>query len=342
MLRFVTLLIPTGLSVNTTGQRPNMRQKIICLLLTALIALTTACQSHTATVTEQWLPLYLQLQLDTGKAQVQLSDSSGTATMENEARTIIIEETIQITADATEGAKFRLGDGSTLELMPGATLKMQNPHTLPRLQMTLQEGSLLLIAQKPSYEIIVPACSATILSLPAHIRVQVKGETTRLAVEEGALVCTLGTKTLVLPKCQEMYAELGKEPETIEFCDADATTTVIAMTPSPTFNFREPDTTPTITITPTSTPTPTRKVVIQTPTPTPPTDTPTPPPPPPPPPPPTQPPPTQPPPTQPPPTQPPPTNTPQPPTATSRATPTQPPTTKPPPTAPPTVPTLES
>ena len=321
-----------------SNQRPGVHQKIIHLLLTVLAILITACQGHTTvTITEQWSPPYLQLQLYNGKAQVQWTDDSDWAAMDGETN-IIIEETLRITVDATEGAQFYMGDGSTLELMPGAILEMQNPHTFPRLQVTLQKGSLLLTAQKPSYELIVPTCSVTLLTLPTRIRVETENEVTHIAIEEGAVVCAMGTGTLTLTKCQEMYAISGEEPETTEFCDANATATASAMTPSPTFNFQEPNaTTAAMTATPSLTTTPTREAVTQTPTPIPPTDTPLPPPPPK-----NTPRPTKPPPTNtpaPPPINtpaPPPTNTPAPPpTNTPRATPTQPRPTNPPPTQPP-------
>ena len=323
------------------------RKEIASLILTILLATGVACQSPTtATVTEQWVPPYLQLQLRAGKAQVQWPGTPEWTALDGET-IVAVKETAQIIADAAEGARFHLGDGSTLELMPGTIIDMQDARTFPLLQITLQEGSLTLIAQKPSYEIIAPTYSVTPLSLPVHLRVETKDGATSLAVEEGAVSCKLETETLTLTKCQEMYTRSGGKTETIEFCDANATATVFAMTPSPTFNFRESDITPTATATPspTFTPTRTREVVTQTPTPVTPTDTPPPPPPP-------QNKPTQPPPTQPPPTStppPPPTNTPPPsPTPTPRATPTQPPpteipTTEPTPTDPPTAePTSES
>jgi len=304
------------------------RKEIASLILAMLLITVVACQSHTsATVAEQWVPPYLQLQLSAGKAQVQSPDAPEWTVIDGNA-SLDVKETIQIIADAVEGAKFHLGDGSTLELMPGTIVDMQNPRTFPLLQVTLQEGGLLLIAQKPSYEIIAPTCSVTPLSLPVRLRVEIQGETTNLAIEEGAVTCELGTETLTLTKCQEMYTRVGESSEPIEFCDASATATVSAMTPSPTFDFRESDETPTATATPipTYTPTLTREVVTQTPTATP-TNTPPPPP---------QNKPTQPPPTQPPTNTPlPPTSTPLPPTPTPRSTPTQPPPTEPPPTEPP-------
>jgi len=278
-------------------------QGAVYLLLTALTVSIAACQSP-STETEQWMPPYLQLHLHAGKAQVQWSDASEWVLMEGEA-SIIIEKTGQIIADAVDGAQFYLGDGSTLELAPESVMEVRNPRTLPRLQVVLQNGRLLFVAQKPSYEFILPVCSVTILSIPSHIRVEVDGETTRLAVEEGAVACELETETLTLLTCQEMYIQPGEEPEVIKFCVADTPISPSTPTysPSPTLGEFEPTATPS----PSPTPTPTPREVVPTLThaPVPPTDAPPPPPPP----------------TEPPP--PPPTDTPPPPpTNPPRPTPT--------------------
>ena len=321
--------------------RLNAYPRAIYLLLIALTVLTTACQSS-PTETEQWTPAYLQLQLREGKARVQWADSSEWMTVEK-GENIAIEKKGYIATDAEE-ARFQLGDGSTLELGPETVIEVHSSRSFPHLEMALQAGSFLLTAQKPSYEITIPACPVTLLSIPSQIRVEVSDGTIHVAIEEGAALCTQETGTLMLPKCKEVYARPGEELEVAEFCDADATATASALTPSPTFSFWDSDETPTVTATATASPTPTltRAVVIPTSTPMPPTNTP---PPPPPPPPPTQPPPTRPPATNTPPPPPPPTNTSAPPTNTPlppptstplRATPTQPPPpTKPPPTQPP-------
>ncbi|MFQ6101255.1 MAG: hypothetical protein ACE5OS_08475 [Anaerolineae bacterium] len=311
------------------GQRLDARQGVAYLLLIALMVLIAGCQSP-ATVTEPWTPPYLQLQLRAGKVQVQWADASEWTTMESGA-SITVQKQGRIVADAAEEALFHLGDGSTLELAPETMMEVQNSRSFPRLQMVLQDGSLLLMAQEPSYELTIPTCSVTLLSVPSRIRIEVNSETTYLAVEEGAVVCALETGTLTLPKCREMYARAGEEPEVTEFCDANATATAFAVTPSPSPTPSEFETTPTATATPSPTTTPTREVVTSTPTPVPPTDTPPPPPPPPPtntpPPPPPPPPPTD----TPPPPPPPPTDTPPPPpTEAPRPTPTPaPPTPRP-------------
>ena len=251
------------------------------LLLAMLTVPLVACQGAPR-VTEQWRPPYLQLNLYAGKAQVQLSDGADWTPVEGKTG-ITVEDKGQIVADAAEGAKFFLGDGSTLELAPGTVIEIQNPRTFPRLQVIVQKGSLLFFAQKPSYEFIIPICSMTLLSIPSLIRIEVNSETTHLAVEEGAVTCQLETETLTLPTCREISITPGEEPDVTEFCTLS---TVVAPSATPTIPLGltpgglEPTMTMTITSTPLSTPTPTRGVVpTRTSTPMLPTDTPAPPPP---------------------------------------------------------------
>jgi hypothetical protein len=325
---------PTRPVFRRPGARLGAHREVVYLLLTTLAVFAAACQS-TPAATQQWTPPYLELHLYAGKAQVQWSNRSEWTTMEGKAG-IVIDDRGRISADTTEGAQFYLGDGSTLELAPGAMIEVINPRTFPRLQVAVQDGSILFTAQKPSYEFVMPDCPVTLLSVPALVRIEVNGQTTRLAVEEGAVTCKLGTETLTLPTCREMYLRPGEEPDVAEFCTPSTAASPRTPTPSPspTPPGFEPTLTPTAapSFTPTPTrrevvPTPTRRGVVPTPTHTsvPPTAKPAqskpkk-----------TQPPPTQPPPTQPPPTQPPPTQPPPPPTE-PRPTPEPPePTPKPP------------
>jgi hypothetical protein len=264
------------------GRRLGAHRGVVHLLLTVLVVLVAACQRAPA-ATEQWMPPYLDLHLYAGKAQVQWSDGSEWNKLEGKA-SIVIENKGRITADAVEGAQFYLGDGSTLEMGPGTVIEVQNPRTFPRLQVVVRDGSLLFFAQKPSYEFVIPACSVTLLSVPALIRVEVNGETTRLAVEEGAVTCELETGTLTLPTCREMTVRPGEEePDVTEFCTPN--TVIAPPTPTP-----SPDSTPlgfeltatpspSASPTPSPTPMPTRREVVPTftPTPVPPTKPPAPP-----------------------------------------------------------------
>lgn len=297
------------------GQRLSAHKRVVGLLLLVIVlaGLIVTCQS-TSTETGPFTPPYLRLRLCGGKAQLQWSGSSEWTAMEGE---ISIEGSGQIVADAVEGARFCLGDGSTLELAPEVTIEVRNPRVFPRLQVVLQQdGSLLFEAQNPSYEFVVPVCSVTLLSVPSRLKIEVSGETTHLMVEEGAVACAMEEETLTLLECWEMYAVAGKEPEVSEYCAASATAAAPTTTlrPSPTRWEVEPTATPTPSSTPSPTPTPTltptprRVIPTPTPTPIPPTDTP----------PPQPPPPTKP----PPPTAPPPTNTPAPPPTEPPPTPT--------------------
>ncbi|MCP4544425.1 MAG: FecR domain-containing protein [Chloroflexi bacterium] len=253
-----------------------MHNKIGCLLLIVLATIISACQS-TPTVTEQWVPLYLQLYLYEGKAQVQWSGESEWTILEGETD-ITIVETCRIIADAVEGAKFYMNDGSLLELDPGTVIETKNPGTLPRLQVTLRDGTLLFTAQEHSYELFTPICPISLLSIPSQIEIEVNGDTTRLAVEEGAATCALEEETFTLPTCREILLRADEEPEVSEFCVASTATppAMVTLSPSPTPWWS--DSTQTLTHTPTPTPTAT-----MTPTPAPtivvlPTDTPLPPP----------------------------------------------------------------
>ncbi|MDY7079042.1 MAG: hypothetical protein SXV54_19170 [Chloroflexota bacterium] len=326
--------LPVGYGIRV--YRRNRRKfgaylKVGSLLLAVLAIIVVACQGPPTAATEQWTPPYLQLHLSAGKAKVQWPNTSEWITLEGET-SIAIQETGRIIADETEGVQFSLGDGSTLELSPGAVLEAQNPRTFPRLQVTLRDGSLLFVAQKPSYEFLLPTCSVTFLSIPSEIKVEINGEAVNLAVEEGAITCALEAEKLTLTTCQGTHLVQGEEPEVTKFCVAS---TEIApptptLSPSPTPWWAEPTATPfpspSSSPTPTHTLTPTRRRVwpTLTPTPVPPTDTPPPPPPPPPKSKPTNTPP------------PPPTNTPPPPPPTSTPAP---PTNTPPPDTPRPTPT---
>jgi hypothetical protein len=247
------------------------KRRITCLLLAMFIISIAACQGQQSAVTEQWLPPYLRLQLRAGKVQVQWPGSSEWTTMEGKA-SLAVEEEISMIADSEEGVQFLLGDGSTLELAPQAAMQLQNLRTFPRLHVVLQEGALLFVAQETTYEFVVPACLITILSVPAHLSIEVDDEGTHLIVKEGVAACATDTETVTLPAGQEMHmASSDAGPEITEYTDAGTTATVLAVTPSP-----EPTTTPTPS--PTNTPALTPTVVIPTPTQTPPPTEPPPPP----------------------------------------------------------------
>jgi hypothetical protein len=312
------------------------------LLLAVLAIAVVACQGDpSVSTTEQWTPPYLQLHLSVGKAQVQSSDDSEWKVLESET-TITVEETLRVVADAVTGAQFLVGNDSMLELKPGVTLELQNPHSFPRLQVILENGDLLFVAREPSYEFLVSGFPVSLLSIPSQIEIEVNGDTARVGVEEGAVALTIEEEMFTISACREIFLSPGQEPQVTEFCATvaetpPASTPLLAPSPTP-WQVEQtmtpsPSPSPTTTATPIPSQTPTSvatremEVPTLTYTPVPPTETSAPPSPkknPP-----TQPPPTQPPPTQPPPTQPPPTQPP----------PTQPPPTRVPPTEPrPTLP----
>ena len=313
------------------GLRLGARRELAYLLLIALLMLTAACQTTTGAATEQWTPPYLELHLFAGKAEVQWTDASESTVMEGKT-SVAIEDKGRIVTGAAEGAQFYLGDGSTLELAPETTIEVRNPRTFAHLQVIVEYGSLLFFAQQSSYEFVIPECSVTFLTVPAMITIEVDGETTRLAVEEGAVNCETETKTLTLPTCREVYIRPGEEIDVAEFCAPSTVASPYTPTAIPassgTPSGTEQTETPTPSPTPTSTPiaTPTSTYIPATPTATPPPPPPT-----------EKPKKTKPKPTQPPPepTQPPPDPTEPPPPPTEPPRPTEPPSTKTRPTVPP-------
>jgi hypothetical protein len=313
-----------------SSRKLGTHQKLAYLLLSALTVISVAaCQRRASAAADQWAPSYLRMHLSAGEVRMQAAEGAEWATMGEEAR-FTLEEKGRIVADAVEGAQFFLGDSSTLELDPGTVLELRNPRTLPRLQVIVQDGSLLFFAQKPSYEFITSTGLVTLLSVPSLIRIEVHGETTRLSVEEGAVTYQGETGTLMLPACREMYIEPGKEPDVTDFCSPAITAPLSPPTPTPSGSAPNtapyatpsaaPSATPSATPSPTpsatpsptppATPTPEETVPPPTPTPLSPTDTPVPP-------------------SKPKATKPPPT---QPPTAEPTKEPTQPPPTQPRPT----------
>jgi hypothetical protein len=257
--------LPTDPEFAIPGRSPGAHRRMGYLLLAVVAILIAACQ-RAPTATEQWVPSYLELNLYAGKAQLQWPGESEWTAMEGKA-SVTIRDGARISAAAVEGAKFLLGDGSMLELSPEATIEVRSPRTIPHLQVVVETGSVLFFGQKPSYEFAVPACPVKLLSIPSLIRIEVDGETTRLAVDEGAVTCELETETLMLPTCRQMTVRAGEVPDITDFCTLS--TVVSPPTPTPTPQGFEPTTTSTPSLTPTSTPTiagptPTRRGVIPT------------------------------------------------------------------------------
>lgn len=298
------------------------------LLLLAVLA----CQS-TPAPTETWIPPYLQAFLCGGTARVRWAEAADWSELQA-GTPVVFRKPAEIMA-LTEGARLCLGDGSTLELSPGARVTLQEPGSFPLLDVTVLDGEVTLVAQKASYRVGTAAISMTLLEVPSRVRVRLNGGAVYARIEEGAVNCATDDESITLPSCWEMRKPEGEAVQVGVFCATRV------PTPSPTATRLGP--TPTQTVQPSPSPSPgqpsptppspfptptsprgtrvTPSPIPGTPTPTP---TMTPPPPPPPPPPPTSPPPS---PTSPPPSPtsppPPPTDTPVPPTDTpERPTPT--------------------
>jgi hypothetical protein len=269
-----------------------------------------ACQS-TPAPTETWAPPYLQAFLCGGAARARWPDAADWSDLQT-GTPILLRKPGEIMALA-EGARLCLGDGSTLELSPGARITVQEPGAFPLLDVAVQDGEVILSAQKASYRIGTSAISMTLLEVPSRVRVRTNGGTVYVRIEEGAANCRTDDEAITLPTCWEVLKPAGEAAQVGVFCATRTPTpspTATRPGPTPT-GFASPSPSP---LPPSPSPTPTRPrgTGVATPSPTPATPTPTPtmtplPPPPPSPPPPTQPPPTA---TSPP---PPPTDTPAPP-----------------------------
>lgn len=327
----VNLYLP-GQRPSRSGERAQAlpaasHQRRTVLLAAGLLLLAVlACQS-TPAPTETWIPPYLQAFLCGGAARVRWAEAADWSELQA-GTPVVLRKPAEVMA-LTEGARLCLGDGSTLELSPGARVALQEPGSFPLLDVTVLDGEVTLVAQKASYRVGTAAISMTLLEVPSRVRVRLNGGAVYARIEEGAVNCATDDESITLPSCWEMRKPEGEAVQVGVFCATRIPTpspTATRLGPTPTQTVQpspspspgQPSPTP-----PSPSPTPTRprRVMTATPSPTPgtPTLTPTmtPPPPPPPPPPPTSPPPS---PTSPP---PPPTDTPVQPTDTpERPTPT--------------------
>ncbi|MFO7743066.1 MAG: FecR domain-containing protein, partial [Anaerolineae bacterium] len=271
-----TEISSTRLEDRRGARRHDLRRRTIGLLLSGLVLLISACQPAPPP-TEAFIPAYMRFRLCEGAARIKRASSSEWTAMEEQVN---LQEAAEIAADGEEGAEICIGDGSRLQLEPGAAVGLEALHPLPRLQTTVQEGEVRFEADKRSYEFVVPGCTLELVRLPTSFIVEVGGSTTHLMVEEGSVRCTLETGTLRLfTECEEVYLMPGEEPEVANYCQPEETST---PTVSPTAEATATPTaliTPTGTLTPTATQsptptetptrTPTRRVIPATPTPTP-------------------------------------------------------------------------
>lgn len=246
-------------------------------VLLALIGFASACTPSSPTPPSAFAPPYLRMRLCEGEAQWQ---PAGTDDWEAIAldEEFVLEAGGRVTTGATEGARFCLGDGSSLELSPASTLELRNPGVLPRLELTPIEGHFLFEIRQLSYELTLPVCPVDPLGVPTRFDLEAHGETMRLEVLEGSINCSSETEMYVLFPCWVMEIQPQEEPKVYDGCAARATATARYSPPSPT---RPPRPTPTPTFTPSPTRPPVRVTPTATPTPLPPTSPPPPPPPPP-------------------------------------------------------------
>lgn len=275
-------------------RRNGLYLRLRWLTLAVLVSLLAACQSD-AGASERFVPPYLRLRLCAGAARLDSEGSSSDWRLEEE---IGVDGERRIVADAEQGARICLGDGSVLDLEPGSAVKLVEARIFPHLQVTVRDGEVRFESKRPSYEFLFADWTARLLRVPARLSVASEGGLARLAVVEGAVSCTSSERTVTVLAGQEFRAEPGTEAFLVDIRDASVSSPVsvyIFVTPDvawlkmmptpilvPTIT-HTPTTTPTATATSTATPAPTREPSTPTPTvtptftPLPPTDTPEPP-----------------------------------------------------------------
>ncbi len=263
------------------------------LALAGLVSLLAACQPVGAS--ERFVPPYLRLRLCGGSARLENEEGSSDWGVAEE---VCIEGTCRIIADAEEGARICIADGSVLDLAPGAAVELTEARFFPLLQLRVADGALQFETERSSYEFLFADWTATLLRVPARLEVVSGDGIARLAVAEGAVSCALSERMVTVLAGREIRAESGREAFLVDRISASPTISVPAYlfaTPDvdrlkatststrvPTIT-HTPTTTPTATATSTSTPAPTREPSTPTPTqaptftPAPPTETPEPP-----------------------------------------------------------------
>ena len=285
-------------------------------------------------------PAHLRLAPCGGESR--FTRAEGAAWVVVDAR-IAVDTDVRVAADGEEPARLCAADGTVLKLAPGTTVELRPAEEDSRLEISLSDGRLLLMAYAPTYRFVVPQGLVQVSRVPARIRVDLDAGTTQVRVEEGRMTFRAGAETTELEPCWEMISAPGVDAVIGNYCAPERDPAPVSATrppgevmpilgplatatptpalelqrtgsPTPTATATTTPTpsataSPTPSATPTSTPTATPIVSIPTGTPTP-TNTPTPLPTDTPPPPATDPPP--PPPTDPPPPAPPPTDTPEP------------------------------
>lgn len=194
-----------------------------------LAVLLVACGGGAAP-TEEPSPDHLRVVPCGGSARMQRPDSSEWVAVDTE---IAVEEQIAVAAEGDARARLCLGDGSVLELAPDAAVEMRPSEDRSRLMVTLQEGSVRLLARQPSYALTTSACPVNVSDVPARIQVERRDDATHLMVEQGSAVCATGSDPTLLPTCWELVAAPGAEPEIAQYC-GQAGQPPATETPTPT------------------------------------------------------------------------------------------------------------
>lgn len=212
------------------GSRRGTSPVVVTSLAIVLAALVTACQ-RTPTSGEAVLPPHLQLSPCGGETRVQWPGDSRWWVVE---APIAVDDGAQIAAHDADGGRLCATDGSVLELASGTTVDLGATGDRSRLNIALEEGSLLLLAVRPAYHFAAPGCSLYVTEVPARVSMAVRADTTQLRVESGRATCVLARETLDLGPCAEIVAAPGMEPDVTESCDGVRPATAVAATISPT------------------------------------------------------------------------------------------------------------
>jgi ferric-dicitrate binding protein FerR (iron transport regulator) len=217
-----------------------LRARLAGVVALALVAVLLSACRGAAAPTEDPPAAHLRLVPCGGTARLQQLGSSEWVVADTQ---ILIDGEIRLAADGVERARLCPGDGSLLELGPDSAIDVRPAENGSRLEIALQEGSLLILAQGPSYQVATSACSVRVRDVPARIQVERREGTTHLMVEEGSAVCASGPEPSLLPTCWELVAGPEGEPQIARYCGARAeasatepatATSTIAPTPAAT------------------------------------------------------------------------------------------------------------
>lgn len=186
------------------------------LTLVLLAAMFGAC-TRAEPATPDPLPAYLRLVPCGGTAQLQESGSSEWAQLDTQ---IEVDGELRVQAEGDGNARLCPADGSLLELMPGSVVDLRPAEDGALLSISVLEGSVRLLAQEPSYQLVTSGCPVRVTEVPARIQVERIGATTRVLVEQGSAVCADASRPILLTTCWELVVEPDEEPQVAQTCGA--------------------------------------------------------------------------------------------------------------------------